>query len=72
MDESVAELPAQVLEREVENITPTLPARLHAVLPLSIPDAPMVVPVSVVVHAEHLREPLAADLSVTVQRARPE
>ena len=60
------DVPAFFLERDVENITPTLPAQLLLVFPIHVPREPLFVPLRVIVDAEHVDDQFVADLTLPV------
>ena len=59
------------LDRAIDTITRTLPARLRVVLPLEVPKDRMTVQVRAIVHAEHAAELLDAHLTFDVIRDGP-
>lgn len=59
------------LDRTIETITPTLPARLRVVLPLEVPKDRMTIQIRAIVHAEHATERLDAHMTFDVIRDGP-
>jgi len=57
---------ARVLEREVPNIAPELPAQLRVIVPLQASQEPRTVQLRVDVSAEHAHEPMTETVEVTV------
>jgi hypothetical protein len=53
------------LERSLDNVPTRMPVSPRLVLPLPIPQEPMI-PIRVVLRAEHADEPLTQDLSVSI------
>jgi hypothetical protein len=59
------------LERTLENVSTRMPATARLVVPLPIPREPMLVPIRVILRAQHADEPVIHDLSVSVVHGLP-
>jgi hypothetical protein len=59
------------LDRTIDTITPTLPARLRVVLPLEVPKDRMTIQIRAIVHAEHATERLDAPMTFDIIRNGP-
>lgn len=70
-DDAGNEVRALRLDRTVETIAPSLPARLRLLMPLDVPRDRRTVPVRVRVYAEHATAPLDTELSFDVVRDGP-
>lgn len=70
-DDAGNEVRALRLDRAVQTITPSLPARLRVVIPLDVARDRRTIPVRVRVHAEHATAPVDAELSFDIIREGP-